>query len=274
MKKIFLNLLLLSFMSNVSAQVSFEFQNLVNFVEIPAGVFQMGSPEDEQDRESNETLHDVAITYNFEMQVTEVTQLQWYSVMGIHPDRTYCVGFVQVIDGAEMCPTSAVSGFDIDREKIQQFLGKLNTTLKDGYFYRLPTEAEWEYAARAGNQNAYIWGNSFDIWNGIDTFIRDSKVARLDNYGIPQQVGRRSWNRFKLFDMIGNACEYVQEFYKPYTATPQFNPGDTTLQGQGDVIRGGGLRFAQRDRDNVSNSPHGCGGRQQIGFRLVRTKIK
>ncbi len=116
----------------------------MNFVRIPEGVFAMGSPEDEPHRVHNEIQHQVTLSNGFYMQTTEVTQGQWEAVMGSNPS------YFQ--DCGPDCPVEQVSWLDV-----QDFIVELNGRDGDAT-YRLPTEAEWEYAARAGTRTPFAFG--------------------------------------------------------------------------------------------------------------------
>src|SRR5258705_13383814 len=120
-----------------------------DFVKIPRGSFQMGSPNSEANRSDGETLHTVTISHDFEMAVTDTTQLQWFEVMGNNPSyfksQQYCQSDYISMNGTDLCPNNPVE--QVSWDDVQAFVAKLNQG-NDGYTYRLPTEAEWEYAAR------------------------------------------------------------------------------------------------------------------------------
>jgi len=131
-----------------------------DFVKIPRGSFQMGSPNSEANRSDGETLHTVTISHDFEMAVTDTTQLQWFDVMGNNPSyfksQQYCQSDYISMNGTDLCPNNPVE--QVSWDDAQAFIAKLNKG-NDGYTYRLPTEAEWEYAAPAGTQTAYYFGD-------------------------------------------------------------------------------------------------------------------
>ena len=141
-------------------EASFEFNILKSYVERPgistavfaqvkAGTFLMGSPLDEVDRDDDEIQHKVTLTQDFEIQTTEVTQLQYFLVMGYNPSwfkkKKYCSNEHLVINGEELCPDHPVER--VSWNDAQSFISQLNKR-EDGYTYGLPTEAQWEYAAR------------------------------------------------------------------------------------------------------------------------------
>jgi formylglycine-generating enzyme required for sulfatase activity len=146
------------------------------FVLIPAGTFIMGSPKNEAGRDDDETQHQVIISQPFYIQTTEVTQGQWKRVMANNP-----AGFGSCGDS---CPVENVSWNDV--HGFIQNLNRLEGTDK----YRLPTEAQWEYAARAGTTTAYHWGNAHDCSKanyGNSTFVltaRGSTPARPWAWGV------------------------------------------------------------------------------------------
>src|SRR5260370_30545981 len=131
-----------------------------DFAKIPRGSFQMGSLNSEANRSDGETLHTVTISHDFEMAVTDVTQLQWVLVMGNNPSyfksQQYCQNNYISMNGTDLCPNNPVE--QVSWDDAQAFIAKLNQG-NDSYTYRLPTEAEWEYAARAGTQTAYYFGD-------------------------------------------------------------------------------------------------------------------
>ena len=142
----------------------------MEFVAIPAGRFTMGSPSSEKGRDRDERRHRVTLTRAFYMQTTEVTQGQWRAVMGNNPS-----GFKSCGDD---CPVEHVSWKDV-----QEFISKLNRREGSGK-YRLPTEAEWEYAARAGSGRAYGYGGNKKRLAEYAWFIDNSK-------GRPHPVARK-----------------------------------------------------------------------------------
>ena len=213
----------------------------IEFVDIPAGEFLMGSDNGEDDEKP---VHRVSIKA-FRMGKYEVTQEQWQAVMGSNPSYFKSCG--------GNCPVESVGWSDV-----QIFLQRLNAR-NDGYTYRLPTEAEWEYACRAGTTGDYAGELSLMAWYSDNS---DSK---------PHPVGQKSPNRWGLYDMHGNVWEWCADWYGSYSSEAQTDPtGPAT--GSGRVVRGGGwggnaasLRAADRGRSAPS------GRRNDLGFRLVRT---
>ena len=186
-----------------------------DFVEIPAGTFMMGSDGYYESFDREKPVHEVTLTKPFLMMKTEVTQAQWYAVMGTRPSRFT----------GDQLPVESVSWNDV-----QEFIKKLNETCSG--CYRLPTEAEWEYAARAGSSTAYSFGdNEEDLaqygWYG----------ERWDE-GSTHPVGEKQPNQWGLYDMHGNVWEWVADGYGDYEAVAVVDPVGRE-DGSSRVIRGG-----------------------------------
>jgi formylglycine-generating enzyme required for sulfatase activity len=218
----------------------------VNFV--PPGSFMMGSPENETGRDADETLHKVRLTKGFYMQTTEVTNAQWKAVMDSVPSRS---------KGCETCAVEQISWNDV-----QRFLTKINQQTTDGK-YRLPTEAEWEYACRAGSADPYACGT--DRKKLGDYAWYSGNTTKHDD----QEVGRLIPNAFGLYDMHGNVWEFCQDWYGGYDPEPVVDPSgpeDGTFR----VVRGGGWQGMEmncRCANRRGNSPdHVNDG---IGFRMI-----
>lgn len=232
------------------------------FVLIPAGAFMMGTPTDEPYRGKSEIQHQVAITRPFYMQTTEVTFGQWQSLMG--------KGFMFRWRGPKDIPVTKVSWYDV-----QNFLKKLND-LGEGT-YRLPTEAEWEYAARAGSTTAYPWGDRIDcnkamFANNKPTLYFCSFYAqtmRLPLNG-PAPVKSYAPNAWGLYDMNGNVWEWVQDWFAPYSGHAQTDPTGPT--NGTDRVRRGGSWFSPGYACRSANRAyaHPASRLRTTGFRVVR----
>jgi formylglycine-generating enzyme required for sulfatase activity len=216
------------------------------FALIPTGTFTMGSPTNEPGRNDNETQHRVMISQPFYMQTTEVTQWQWEQVMGNNPSYFKNCG--------TECPVEQVSWNDI-----QEFIRKLNRiegTLK----YRLPTEAEWEYAARAGTSRDSNDFLSQTVWDSSNS---GSKT---------HPVGQKTPNAWGLYDMHGNVCEWVQDWYGDYSSGSVTDP-EGPSSGTRRVLRGGAWGFGAGYRRSAFRLYDAPGTRSDIlGFRLLRTR--
>jgi formylglycine-generating enzyme required for sulfatase activity len=230
-----------------------DFAIFPEMVEIPAGSFMMGSDETDKLAESDEKpRHEVNIQA-FKMGKYEVTQGQWKAVMGSNPSYFKECG--------DNCPVERVSWIEV-----QTFIQKLNEIT--GHHYRLPTEAEWEYACRAGQYTQYC--GSDDVGE-VAWFDGNSKNKT-------HPVGGKQPNAFGLYDMSGNVWEWVQDCYHDkYLGAPTDGSawdGGAEDCGGGDrprVLRGGawyvkpqGVRCADRDWTNPRYRY------DDGGFRLVR----
>jgi formylglycine-generating enzyme required for sulfatase activity len=223
----------------------------MTFVLIPAGTFQMGSPVGEEGRSDNELQHQVTLSRPFHLQTTPVTQGQWERTMDNNPSY-----FDEC--GAD-CPVENVSWYDI-----QKFLAKLNQMEKTDA-YRLPIEAEWEYACRAGNSTRFCWGDE-------DEDLKDYAWYSENSGGKTHRAGKKKPNVWGLYDMHGNVWEWCQDWYGEYPAGPVIDPpGPDT--GTSRVLRGGSWGGGTWSlRSAVRNYGYGPGYRGvSFGFRVVRT---
>jgi formylglycine-generating enzyme required for sulfatase activity len=194
----------------------------MKLVLIPAGEFQMGSPASEAHRQQNETQHTVKITKPFYMGATEVTQEQYEAVMGKNPSE---------FNGGKN-PVERVSWNDAT-----EFCRKLSG--KTGKAIRLPTEAEWEYACRAGTTTPFHFGAtiSSDQANYDATFAygRGEKGDARDK---TMPVGSFLANAWGLHDMHGNVWEWCRDWYGEYAGGPLADPTGP-VSGSQRVLRGG-----------------------------------
>jgi formylglycine-generating enzyme required for sulfatase activity len=241
----------------------------MEFVKISPIPFTMGSLT-----EYDEAQRPVTLTQDFEMMTTEVTQSMYFEVTGKNPSHFKNRGdcpftFTSAIShttGAlvTLCPNNPVE--KVSYNDVQSFIAILNA--KTGMNYRLPTEAEWEYAARAGSYSDYSFGDNPAYLGeyGIYSANSDSKthpVAPLRSYA-------NKPNAFGLYDMHGNVWEWVQDWY---TSSPVggINPmGPTT--GSYRVIRGGSWNVIAQFLRSAYRHYYGPSSRYgDVGFRLVRT---
>jgi formylglycine-generating enzyme required for sulfatase activity len=190
----------------------------MEFVQIPSGAFMMGNPDSLCTEECQLPQHEVSVPA-FELMTTEVTQGMWIEVMGENPSS---------MPGDLRRPVESVSWDDC-----QVFISRLNE-LDQGYSYRLPSEAEWEYACRAGSAAAYSWGEALDEdccwWFG-------------NSPETTHPVGTSHPNAFGLYDMSGNVWEWCEDFYHyNYEGAPTDGSawGEEPM-GWDRVIRGGGI---------------------------------
>ena len=194
----------------------------------------MGSPAEAEDHEEDETLHQVTISQPFYLGKYEVTQAQWRAVMGDNPSFFRNCG--------DTCPVEGMSW-----EEVETFIAELNARTGETT-YRLPTEAEWEYAARAGTQTTYHFGDAESELCRYANHADSSTGLRWRNTtcsdGVadePAPVGSYQPNQWGLYDMHGNVWEWVADWYGEYPAGPVTDPqGPAT--GSSRVGRGGGWR--------------------------------
>ncbi len=231
----------------------------MKFVYIPPGTFMMGSPENEPGRNKDETLHIVTLTKGFYMQTTEVTQGQWKIIMGNNPSEFKNCG--------DNCPVEQVSWNDT-----QVFIQKLNQ--KEGTNrYRLPTEAEWEYTARAGTTTPFAFGACLST----DQANHDGDPLEGCSKGTYRaktvSVGSFSPNAWGLYDMQGNVYELCQDWYdKDYPSGSVTDPSGSS-SGLSRVLRGGSWGHdARRCRSAIRSYYLPGYGSNFIGFRLVRSE--
>jgi len=228
----------------------------MTFVLIPAGQFMMGSPEDEPRRKSHEILHEVTLTQSYYMQTTPVTQGQWESVMGNNPS--------DFKDGGPDCPVESISW-----EDTQAFISKLNQQEGTGK-YRLPTEAEWEYACRAGTNGPFYFGRclSTDQANYDGNYPLEG-CHKGEDRNKTTPVGSFEPNSFGLYDMHGNVWEWCQDWYGDYPTSAVTDPTGPE-NGSYLVLRGGSWGDDAgncRSANRISGVP--IDRSRIIGFRLV-----
>ena len=230
----------------------------MKLVPIPAGTFLMGSPEDEKSRSSDELQHEVTLTEDFYLGMTQVTQAQYKEVMGENPS-VFQGDKVAGRDSSEF-PVETVSWEDAI--EFCRRLSEFPNEKRAGRVYRLPTEAEWEYACRAGTDTAYSFGDSSEelsehAWLGENSEDRSHPVAL------------KRPNAWGLYDMHGNIYEWCNDRKGDYPESAVTDPVGAA-EGSGRVYRGGSFhssaglcRSALRSR----YVPSARGG--HLGFRLA-----
>lgn len=234
----------------------------MEFVLIQAGSFMMGSPKREPGYQGNERRHKVILSERFYMQTTEVTQGQWRAIMG--------KGLINLHKGPDNLPVSRVSWFEA-----QSFIKRLNQ--KNEGTYRLPSEAEWEYACRAGTETAYYWGDQADCSKAMygnnpqgDYQCRQYLARKGIAPGQPAPVKSYDPNPWGLYDMTGNVWEWCQDWFDYYPKGRLIDPKGP-LEGKSRARRGGSwfagpltLRSGNRNFANPAFME------TTLGFRLVR----
>ncbi len=245
---------------SVNSEGKKKFTNSIgmDFVYVKPGPFLMGSPEDDYHRNEDETEHRVTLSKGFFIQTSEVTQKQWKQIMGTNPSKyAYC---------GDECPVERISWNDA-----QAFIKKLNLKEKTTN-YRLPTEAEWEYACRAGTDTLFYFGNSLSSsqanYNGNHPLPGDPRGKNL-NKTVP--VKSFPPNKLGIHDMHGNVYEWCEDWYGKYPSSYVIDPrGPET--GISKVCRGGGLSsYARRCRSANRTKHLPSYWNFYIGLRLVFT---
>ena len=225
---------------------------------IEPGTFWMGSPESEPDRFGDETRHQVTLTKGFWLADTACTQFLWTVVLDNNP--------AHFTDDANN-PVEEVSW-----EDTQTFLQKLNTRVA-GLNARLPTEAEWEYACRAGTKTPFSFGDNI---TPLQVNYNGKYPCTNGEIGLSRQrtVSVKSFpaNVWGLYEMHGNVWEWCQDWYGDYPAEPVTNP-EGSQAGIKRVVRGGSwlhrcgrVRSAYRDRHYPVSSAYHRGFRLALGL--------
>jgi uncharacterized protein (TIGR02996 family) len=227
----------------------------MKFAWVPAGTYWMGSPEAENDRYDDEAQHRVTLTKGIYVGVHAVTQACWQAIMGNNPSHHQGDDF----------PVEQVSW-----EDCQEFLGKLSK--REGQAYRLPTEAEWEYACRAGTTTPFYFGETIttDEANyGGNHPYRDGEEGVYREETTP--VGSFPANAFGLHDTHGNLWEWCRDWYAEYPQGEAVDPQGPP-EGESRVLRGGSFvnrALNVRSAYRVGEVPSiRC---NDVGFRAART---
>jgi len=217
----------------------------MTLVEIDAGSFLMGSPPAEVGRQVDETQHQVIITRRFFISTTLVTQSQWKTIMGNNPSN-----FVGNERPVELVKWSEAVSFCAELSK------------REGRHYRLPTEAEWEFACRAGTQHKYFFGDDASQLGKYAWYLSNSNFQT-------HAVAKRISNAWGLYDMLGNVEEWCSDWYADYPTSAVTDPKGPDV-GKEHVLRGGAwnsvaslCRCAYRD-----HGPPDV-GYNSAGFRVV-----
>ena len=220
----------------------------MEFVWVEGGTFQMGDTFGDCAAYGRcgyeQPVHEVTLTRGYYLGKTEVTQAQWAAVMGSNPS------YFQPSNGYPSCPTCPVE--QVSWNDIQAFVTTLNAST--GKSYRLPTEAEWEYAAASGSAQARAAKQKYA--GTSDTAALGDYAWYSDNAGSQTHpVGGKLANGLGLYDMSGNVWEWVQDSWSYYSASPVTDP--LVQGGSYRVLRGGSWlyyadyeRVAYRDYNN------------------------
>lgn len=256
--------LLFIFHPNEAMPTEKTFRNALGmeFVLIPAGSFIMGSPPEEAYRDEREIQHTVTITRPFYMQMTEVTLAQWRAVMG-----SKMFGRRK---GPPDLPVVRVSWYDC-----VEFLDALNA--RNQGTYRLPTEAEWEYACRAGTNTAYSWGDTADCTRamyGNNTLKFGVCVDYITTRGLkpngPAPVKSYPPNPWGLYDLHGNVWEWCLDRFGAYDPAHSVDPQGPDF-GTMRVRRGGSwYKYGYSCRSANRAYAHPASKLRTTGFRIIR----
>lgn len=256
----------------------------MKFSLIQASTFMMGSSPKEFPMTipfGNEPQHQVTLTQPFEIQTTPVTQSQYARVMGVNPSffaqQKYCEKTYEVRDKIAMCPDNPVE--NVTYSDVQAFISKFSGMHPDEYVYRLPTGAEWEYAARGGTNTVYFFG---DDYYGKDNDLYSKYVWTNAKGGWQtHEVAQLKPNSFGLYDMFGNVSHWMADWYDDYAVsavTDPKGPSEGTLKElrPGGCIQNGylGTAYWNKDASTSRSSSRWYSypeNRQYCaGFRLVR----
>ena len=248
----------------------------MKFVLIPAGRFTMGSPPAERGSQEDEVIHKVELTQAFHLGVFEVTEHQWALIM----EDEFKINVVEVRDpetnrlikkeerklkNPKLDSHLPVTGISwMDAVEFCKKLGQLPEEKKEGRVYRLPTEAEWEYASRAGASTAYSFGDDAAMLGEYAWFSANSGGK------MPRPVGQKRPNSWGLYDMHGNAAEWCHDYYGAYTEGLVSNPiGPDVLLSLNRVFRGGA--FESKESQCRSGWRGQCPdqGNVSVGFRVL-----
>jgi formylglycine-generating enzyme required for sulfatase activity len=225
----------------------------MRFVWIPPGNFVMGSPANEAGRDKGEIQHKVTLTKGFYMGVYTVTQEEWQSVMGNNPSD---------FKGEKNLPVEMVSWDDC-----QEFIKKLRE--KDKKPYRLPTEAEWEYACRAGTKTPFSFGETISTdqanYKGNVAYGNGKKGVYREK---TTPVGSFPANAWGLYDTHGNLFQWCQDWLGDYPQKDVVDPQGPD-EGQYRVLRGGSWNFYPQNCRSALRFYHLPGHRNgSVGFRV------
>ena len=247
---------------------------------IPPGEFLMGSPEDEEGRREDETQHKVVLKRGFWMGKYPVTQAQWAKVMGNRPSQFGYPGVfessltvAQHPDKWGRLPVERVTWFDVFGIRNGGFLTKVNLKTPLEWHFGLPTEAQWEYAARAGSTTALNSGKDLKSTEGVCENLGEVAWYAENSGNRTHPVGQKRPNAWGLHDMQGNVFEWCQDRYGAYPSGVGIDP-QGAISGAYRVFRGGGWGYDASCCRVAYRGNYSPGLTfSAVGFRLVRSPV-
>ena len=243
-----------------TVNVLVDFLTGITFVLVKSGTFLMGIPDSEKIRDEDAPQHQVTLSNDFYIGKYEVTQRQWETVMGENPSQ---------FEDCPDCPVENVNYFEI-----QEFIRRLNqqSNSKKGkkLHFRLPSEAEWEYACRAGTATAFTFGENLSTdqanYDGNYPYRQFGKGEYREKTAL---VGSFPPNAWGIHDMHGNVWEWCRDWYCEYPDSAVRDPLGQCSDGR-KVIRGGSWYFnAESARSGRRYTHHPEDRGPSLGFRLV-----
>ena len=250
------------------------------FVLVPAGTFTMGSPLDEPGRDDDEVQHEVAITRPFYLQTHPVTQSQWCELMGDNPSRFSSYGDDCPVENVNWYEAIAYANARSQEEGLEECYALSGSDSRTVTFkglhcegYRLPTEAEWECAARAGRQTAFYNGPIIESGSGAEPNLDEIGWYCANSGDSTHPVGEKAPNAWGLYDMLGNVWEWAWDWYGGdyyEISAPQDPLGPS--EGSARVGRGGSwASVARLARAAYRYKGDPRSGSFNVGFRLARS---